>query len=193
MTFSKPFDQVQKFLQLRDSSQAPGVQADRIKAQPAAKQLSALNGGSPAFLSALAGLSAGASTAKPKPKTTSGYQATAPGKPSSRQKALVEATVKQFAADRGWTGSQWNALHDLVTRESGWNHTAKNPTSSAYGLFQFLDSTRSNYGITRDASLNDQIQAGLQYIQDRYKTPEGALNFWLSRRPINGKDVGNWY
>lgn len=105
----------------------------------------------------------------------------------------VRSLVQSLAAKRGWSGNQWDALADLIQRESGWNPTAANPTSSAYGLFQFLDSTRKNYGITRQSPLEAQINAGLQYIADRYQDPQRALQHWLARKPINGRDVGHWY
>lgn len=106
----------------------------------------------------------------------------------------VQRLVQSMATGQfGWGNEEWDALHDLISRESGWNPNAQNPSSSAAGLFQFLDSTRQNYGITRDSPLQDQIRAGLQYIADRYQTPSGALEHWQRRVPINGRDVGNWY
>lgn len=101
--------------------------------------------------------------------------------------------VREMAERRGWSGSEWDALEGLIQRESGWNPNAKNPTSSAAGLFQFLDSTRKNYGISIDSPLTAQIEAGLRYIADRYKSPSAALQHWLARKPIKGRDVGHWY
>jgi soluble lytic murein transglycosylase-like protein len=75
---------------------------------------------------------------------------------------------------------------ELVARESSFNPNAKNPTSSARGLFQFLDGTRADYG-GNGVDWNDPYQqsmAGLKYIKDRYGSPEKALQFW---------DKNNWY
>lgn len=75
---------------------------------------------------------------------------------------------------------------ELVARESSFNHTAKNPKSSARGLFQFLDSTRKNYGGDK-VNWNDPYQqalGGLKYVKDRYGTPDKALKFW---------DKNKWY
>lgn len=69
---------------------------------------------------------------------------------------------------------------ELVARESSFNASANNPKSSAAGLFQFLDSTRANYGGNK-VNWNDPYQqalAGIQYVKDRYGTPEDALTFW---------------
>jgi hypothetical protein len=77
------------------------------------------------------------------------------------------------AAAHGWTGSQWTALEKLWTRESDWSNTAQNPTSTAYGIAQFLDTTWAKYGPkTSDPTL--QIRYGLAYIADRYGTPTAA-------------------
>lgn len=75
---------------------------------------------------------------------------------------------------------------ELVARESSFNSSAKNKTSTAAGLFQFLDGTRRNYG-GASVDWNDPYQqalAGMQYIKDRYGTPEKALAFW---------DKNKWY
>jgi hypothetical protein len=46
-----------------------------------------------------------------------------------------------------WTGSQWSqGLEPLWTQESGFNNNAQNPTSTAYGIAQFLNSTWGPYG-----------------------------------------------
>lgn len=86
----------------------------------------------------------------------------------------------------GWTGQQWTALDQLWgTYESGWNNLAQNPSSTAYGIAQFLNSTWASYGPkTSDPTL--QITYGLEYIYNRYKNPVNALNFELSHTP-------HWY
>lgn len=73
-----------------------------------------------------------------------------------------------------------------MARESSFNPNAKNPKSTAQGLFQFLNSTRKNYGGNK-VNWNDPYQqtiAGLQYIEDKYGNPEDALAFW---------DKNKWY
>jgi hypothetical protein len=90
----------------------------------------------------------------------------------------IKGLAAQLAAERGWSGAQWAALDKLVTRESSWNPMAQNPTSTAFGLFQFLDSTWGNYGHTKTKDPRAQILAGLDYIAQRYGDPNGAWNFW---------------
>lgn len=91
--------------------------------------------------------------------------------------AANRALGKRMAARRGWTGSQWNALDRLVQSESGWRNTAQNPTSSAYGIGQFLDKTWPAYGYRKTSNPRVQIAAMLKYIGLRYGTPEKAWTF----------------
>ncbi|XEC97057.1 transglycosylase SLT domain-containing protein [Paenibacillus tarimensis] len=88
--------------------------------------------------------------------------------------------------DAGLPDSWLKPTLELVARESSFNPNAKNPKSSAAGLFQFLDGTRKNYGGNK-VDWSDPYQqsvAGLKYIKDRYGTPEKALQFW---------DKNKWY
>ena len=93
---------------------------------------------------------------------------------------------RKIAAQHGFTGGQFDALNRLWTGESGWNNTAQNPTSTAYGIAQFLNSTWAGVGMTKSSDPSVQIEAGLRYIEGRYKTPAGALAFWNSNSP-------HWY
>lgn len=97
-----------------------------------------------------------------------------------------KAIVKQMAAAKGWTGKQWDALYQLVMHESGFKNTAQNPTSTAYGLFQFLNGTWSGYGVKKTSDPRGQTQAGLAYIADRYGNPVNAWAKWQARSP-------HWY
>lgn len=117
-------------------------------------------------------------TPKPSPSPTKAKPAPKPRTPKQIGKAL--------AAERGWTGAEWEALEELWTNESGWNPHAQNPTSTAYGIAQFLDSTWSGYGIPKTSDAERQIVAGLRYIAARYGTPSKALAFWHGRYP-------HWY
>jgi phage-related protein/SLT domain-containing protein len=85
------------------------------------------------------------------------------------------ALVQAMAAARGWTGAQWDALYAVIMRESGFRNTAQNPTSTAYGMFQFLDSTWASYGGSKTSDPALQTQYGLNYIASRYGSPQGAL------------------
>ena len=77
----------------------------------------------------------------------------------------VQEIVRAVAATYGWgSGTQWNALSTLIQKESSWNPNAQNPTSTAYGLFQFLNSTWASVGATKTSDPRLQAVAGLKYI-----------------------------
>lgn len=83
--------------------------------------------------------------------------------------------------------AQFACLQTLWMNESGWNHTAQNPTSSAYGIPQALPGRKmSSAGDDWRTNPETQIKWGLQYIKDRYKTPCQAWDFWQSKNP-------HWY
>lgn len=90
----------------------------------------------------------------------------------------LQRMVQDMAAQKfGWSGGQWAALNWLVSHESSWNPNAQNPTSTAYGLFQFLDGTWKGYG-SKTSDPAKQALYGMQYIKDRYGDPAKAKAFW---------------
>lgn len=95
--------------------------------------------------------------------------------------------AKAKAAERGWTGAEWNALEELWHNESGWKPTAKNPSSGACGIPQAYPCSK----IPNPSSVESQIDWGLEYVAKRYTTPSKALAFWHNEAPkYNGS---NWY
>lgn len=81
-------------------------------------------------------------------------------------------------------------LTELVGRESSFRPNIKNPTSSAHGYAQFLNSTVAAYK-KRYPNLNynnpvDQLVLMYHYVKDRYGSPEHALAMWEHRKP-------HWY
>lgn len=110
-------------------------------------------------------------------------EATAASVPQDRES--VRSMVRDYAAKTyGWTDAEWDALDRLIMKESGYNPTAQNPKSSAFGIFQFLDRTWQGYGVPKTADPHQQTVAGLRYIKARYGTPSKALAFHLRN---------NWY
>ncbi|WJN63070.1 hypothetical protein [Streptomyces phage phiScoe3] len=123
-------------------------------------------------------------TPKPSPSPT---KAKPKPKPSPKASLRTPKQIgKALAAKRGWTGSEWEALESLWTGESDWNPHAQNPTSTAYGIAQFLDDTWAYVGATKTSDATRQIEAGLDYIAASYGTPSKALAFWHSNSP-------HWY
>ncbi|WP_240373041.1 tape measure protein [Brevibacterium zhoupengii] len=89
----------------------------------------------------------------------------------------VKTMAKQMLEQMGW-GDQFGDLNWLLTRESGWNPNAQNPSSSAYGLFQFLNGTWGTVGGSKTSDPKMQLEYGLKYIKQRYGDVQGARSFW---------------
>jgi hypothetical protein len=83
--------------------------------------------------------------------------------------------AKDYAsAGFGWQGREWKCLESLWTRESRFDHLAKNQQgSSAFGIAQLLRE--------KDRRPEYQILRGLKYISHRYESPCKAYKFFLNR------------
>ena len=118
-----------------------------------------------------------AEAAAPRPSGGGGRTAGAAVAPSG--------SYQEYALSKlGGDGSEFSCLESLWGKESGWNPNAQNPTSTAYGIPQFLDSTWAGTGIAKTSDGYRQIDAGLIYIDHRYGSPCGA---WAHSQ------ANNWY
>ncbi|MCZ2860399.1 transglycosylase SLT domain-containing protein [Blastococcus sp. VKM Ac-2987] len=108
-------------------------------------------------------------------RSTSAPAATAPAAPAAPAPAPAApaGSFKEYAMGKVGAG-QFSCLESLWGKESGWNPNAQNPSSTAYGIAQFLDSTWAGTGIAKTSDGYRQIDAGLIYIQNRYGTPCAA-------------------
>lgn len=89
-------------------------------------------------------------------------------------------------------GADWTSDLDpderwILEHESGLNPLAKNPTSSAFGSWQGLLSTRQTYAkrLGFDPNTTDPFQQKAMfraYVADRYKTAAIAKAFWERNR-----------
>jgi hypothetical protein len=84
-------------------------------------------------------------------------------------KAYAKAYMKETYPS--WGRSEWSALNKLWGKESAWDHTADNPTSTAYGVAQVLKTNP-------DTPAPLQIAKGLEYIVHRYDKPSIAWSHW---------------
>lgn len=92
---------------------------------------------------------------------------------------------RMLLAEFGFGDDQWSCLDSLWTKESGWQVTADNPTSSAYGIPQSLPGSKmASAGDDWETNPVTQIRWGLGYIEDRYGTPCSA---WAHSQ------ANNWY
>ncbi|WP_329194897.1 MULTISPECIES: transglycosylase SLT domain-containing protein [unclassified Streptomyces] len=89
----------------------------------------------------------------------------------------AKAIARQMIKDP----AQFAAFNQIVSRESGWNHTATNASSGAYGLVQALPASKmASAGSDWKTNPATQIKWGLDYMNSRYGSPVGAWNFWQS-------------
>lgn len=99
--------------------------------------------------------------------------------------AQAQAYAAGAAAQRGWTGADWDALVKLWNRESGWSWSAENKRSGAYGIPQSLPADKmAMFGANYRDDGAVQIDWGLFYIAQSYGSPSKA---WQ-----HSEEVG-WY
>ncbi|MFV0451944.1 MAG: transglycosylase SLT domain-containing protein [Propioniciclava sp.] len=78
----------------------------------------------------------------------------------------------------GWGAAEFTCYDNIIMRESLWNPTADNPTSSAYGIPQALPGNRmASEGDDWRTNPATQIRWGLKYVKERYGTPCSAWSF----------------
>ena len=111
---------------------------------------------------------------------------------------LNKATLKQIARRMylaaGMPPGEWDDFDQLIEHESGWDPTAKNPSSTAFGLGQFLDTTQARYGLTGNRDPLAQLPAIFEYLRERddYRgSPARAWALWQARTP-HWYDQGGW-
>jgi hypothetical protein len=100
-----------------------------------------------------------------------------------------QAYARKLFPRFGWGASQWGPFNAIVMQESGWNPNAQNPTSTAYGIGQFLDTTWATVGATKTSNPYAQIFDMEEYIKQRYGDPANAEAFHLAH---NSYDRGGW-
>lgn len=105
-------------------------------------------------------------------------------KAAVKRRALEQAqqnprgVAEAMVAEYGWGPEQFSCLDTLWTGESGWDHTATNPSSGAYGIPQSLPATKmASAGQDWKTNPVTQIRWGLDYIRDAYGTPCAAQGF----------------
>jgi hypothetical protein len=77
--------------------------------------------------------------------------------------------------EAGFGIDQMPCLDKLWTKESGWNHRARNASSGAYGIPQALPGSKmASVGSDWENNPATQIKWGLGYISGRYGTPCSA-------------------
>lgn len=127
----------------------------------------------------------------PTPAPTKAHHSNTPrprvSSPTARPRPVAPppaASPREYA--RAQVGSaQFPCLDALWNKESGWNPTAQNPTSSAYGIPQANPGSKmASVGSDWHSNPITQIRWGLGYIRAVYGTPCAA---WKHSQATN------WY
>jgi hypothetical protein len=90
--------------------------------------------------------------------------------------ATLKGLAEQMVTERFGKG-HFKAFDAIVTKESNWNPKAVNRSSGACGLPQALPCAK-----IKDQSPTGQLEWMIDYIDNRYGTPNKAWNFWLQHR-----------
>jgi hypothetical protein len=161
----------------REAGQTAAAQA-QAAADKAERDRRAAEAAAAAAAKAAAEAAAAAAEAAAEAEAQAAAKAEAAAETSQSAPASAAApagSYQEYALGRlGSDGSQFSCLESLWGKESGWNPDAQNPSSSAYGIPQFLDSTWAGTGIAKTSDGYRQIDAGLIYINNRYGSPCGA-------------------
>ncbi|MFF9085182.1 transglycosylase SLT domain-containing protein [Streptomyces sp. NPDC014991] len=99
----------------------------------------------------------------------------APAQAAPASASSAQAIAHKMIPD----AAQFNAFSKIVEHESGWNPSATNSSSGAYGLVQALPASKmSSAGADWKTNPATQIKWGLDYMNSRYGSPAQAWNFW---------------
>jgi hypothetical protein len=97
---------------------------------------------------------------------------------TAKSQELKVNTLKQITFHKmNYNFEQFYCLDELLHKESRWNYKAKNPKSSAFGLFQMIGN--------KEQDPIKQIDKGLRYIEHRYS---GSACKALAHHKLKG-----WY
>lgn len=93
--------------------------------------------------------------------------------------------ARRLMPEYGLDPAEFDCLDQLWISESGWDPTADNPSSTAYGIPQALTGgTHTNLPSDYMSNPVSQVRWGLQYIKDSYGSACAAWDF---------KQAHHWY
>ncbi|MEU9155651.1 aggregation-promoting factor C-terminal-like domain-containing protein [Streptomyces sp. NPDC054813] len=99
----------------------------------------------------------------------------APAQAATGSASSAQAIAHKMIPD----AAQFNAFSKIVSHESGWNPSATNSSSGAYGLVQALPGSKmASAGSDWKSNPATQIKWGLDYMNSRYGSPTAAWSFW---------------
>jgi hypothetical protein len=102
-------------------------------------------------------------------------QASAAAAPAATPAGSPQQIAEGMLGSYGWSSSQFSCLQPLWNAESGWNVSASNTSSGAYGIPQALPGSKmASAGADWKTDAATQIRWGLGYIRSVYGSPCGA-------------------
>lgn len=95
--------------------------------------------------------------------------------------------MQQWAHDyllsNGYTEEDFTATVYIISHESGWNVSATNPSSGAYGLPQALPGSKMvSAGADWATNYQTQLKWFWGYCAQRYGSIQGAYSYWLAHK-----------
>jgi hypothetical protein len=115
-------------------------------------------------------------------KTAAAAKAAGASKPVVVDPGSARDIARQMMlAMYGWGDDQFTCFDKIITQESGWNVSATNKSSGAYGIPQALPGSKmASAGADWQTNPTTQIKWALGYVQGRYGTPCQAWTFKLA-------------
>lgn len=98
---------------------------------------------------------------------------------------IPASDMQQWAHDyllsNGYTEADFTGMVYIINHESGWNVTATNASSGAYGLPQALPGSKmASAGADWKTNYQTQLKWFIGYCNDRYGGVQQAYTYWLS-------------
>lgn len=160
---------------------APGGAGHTVSAAPylgSAPSKPATPAAQPAAAPAPAAQPAPAAAPAPAPAPAPQQPAPAPAVAVDTSPSGVRALAQSIVP-----AGQWAAFSNIVSHESSWNFQATNPSSGSYGLGQALPAGKmASAGADWRTNPVTQIKWTLNYMNERYGSPNAAWSFWQAHR-----------
>ena len=92
----------------------------------------------------------------------------------------ARAQGKSWADANNLSPREWRAMEFIISRESSWNPKARNPSSTAAGLPQFIAANQRHYGVWPivNQPVDKQLSAFMRYVNDRFGGVVQAESYW---------------
>lgn len=94
-------------------------------------------------------------------------------------RGAAQEAFNKICDEKGLSARERDGWASIINRESTWNTIATNKSSGAYGLPQALPGSKmASHGSDWRTNPETQLRWMYDYMVSRYKSIDGALNFW---------------